>query len=71
LLIQINTVSRRLGAAALIITAGIIGTIECVETDEAVHLAAIAHRITIDHVIWSEIRGTATAQIAIGTLDPL
>jgi len=63
LLIQINAVSRRLG--------GIIGTLECVETDEPVHLAAIAHRVTIDHVIWSEIRGTATAQIAIAMLDPL
>ena len=71
MLIQINAVSRRLGAAAFIITAGIVGTLGCVETDEPVHLAAIAHRVTIDHVIWSEIRGTATAQVVIGTLDPL
>jgi hypothetical protein len=70
LLIQINAVSRRLSAAAFIIKAGILGTLGYVETDEPVHLAAIAHRVTIDHVIWSEIRGTATAQIAIGMLDP-
>jgi hypothetical protein len=39
LLIQINAVSRRLGAAA-----GLIGMLGRVETDEPVHLATIAYR---------------------------